>query len=185
MSSSDHHRPLLDEAALALQGLRGAHNLPTDVLLRIDNTAEAAAAPYQFDVVAGRLHRRGCRAIPEGASLYGRWHLGRDDLIVACKRCNPLPEQTKPSEPTERADLLLGLLSLVSQFSGVLKERGRDYQKTNEGQALTAQLGAVYRDLGRRERDLLDTALATLDEVTERLRAANRSLNRNEEDPRE
>jgi hypothetical protein len=96
-----------------------------------------------------------------------------------------LPEQTKPSEPTERADLLLGLLSLVSQFSGVLKERGRDYQKTNEGQVLTAQWSAVYRDLGRREKDLLDTALATLDEVTERLRAANRSLNRNDEDPRE
>jgi hypothetical protein len=184
MSSSDHSRPLLDEAALALQALRSPKHPVDDVLLRIDNTAEAAGAPYQFDVVAGRLHRRGCRAIPNGASLYGRWHLGRDDLIVACKRCNPLPEDMKPTEPTERTDLLLGLLSVVSQFSGVLKERGRDFQKSDQGQVLSAQFSAIYRDLGRREKDLLDTALATLDAVTERLRAANRSLNRNDEDQR-
>ena len=108
MSTSDQNRPLLDQAALALQALRGAGRRRTDVLLRIDNTAEAAAAPYQFDAAAGLLHRRGCRAIPEGAPLYGRWHLGRDDLTVACKRCKPLPDETKPSEPTDRADLLLG-----------------------------------------------------------------------------
>jgi len=185
MSSSEHPRPLLDEAALALQSLRGAAHRHNDVLLRIDNTAEAAAAPYQFDVAAGRLHRRGCRAIRPGTSLYGRWHLGRGDLIFACKRCNPMPENAKPSEPTERTDLLLGLLSLVSQFSGVLKERGRDYQQTDEGQVLTAQLGKIYRDLGRREKDLLDTALATLEAVTARLRAADQSLKTNEADQRE
>ena len=179
MSSNDPPRPLLDQAALAVQALRQAGRLGFDVLVRIDNTAETAAAPYQFDAARGTLHRRGCRAIPDGAPLYGRWHLSRDDLTVACKRCKPLPDETKPSDPTDRADLLMGLLSLVSQFSGVLKERGKDYQKTDEGQALTEQLGAIYRNLGRREKDVLDSALGTLDTVIERLRALDRSLNQN------
>ena len=96
-----------------------------------------------------------------------------------------LPEQTKPSEPTERADLLLGLLSLVSQFSGVLKERGRDYQKTNEGRVLTRRFSAAYRDLGGGRRTCSTQRSPCSDEVTERLRAANRSLNQNKEDPRE
>ncbi len=185
MSTNDPPRPLLDQAALAVQALRRAGQLGFDVLVRIDNTAEAAAAPYQFDAARGTLHRRGCRAIPDGAPLYARWHLGRDDLTVACKRCKPLPDETKPSDPTERADLLLGLLSLVSQFSGVLKERGKDYQKTDEGQALTAQLGAIYRNLGRREKDMLDAMLGTLDTVIERLRALDRSLNKNGVDGKE
>jgi hypothetical protein len=185
MSTSDQTRPLLDQAALALQALRGAGRRPTDVLLRIDNTAEAASAPYQFDAAAGLLHRRDCRAIPEGAPLYGRWHLVRDDLTVACKRCQPLPDETKPSEPTDRADLLLGVLSLVSQFSGVLKERGKDYQNTEEGQALTAQLGTLYRDLGRREKDVLDAVLGTLDAVIDRLRTLDRSLNQKNPDGKE
>ena len=96
-----------------------------------------------------------------------------------------MPDETKPSDPTDRADLLLGLLSLVSQFSGVLKERGKDYQKTDEGQALITQLGAIYRDLGRREKDILDAMLGTLDTVVERLRALDRSLNKNGVDGKE
>lgn len=185
MSSSEQPRPLFDQAALALQALRAGGRLGAEVLLRIDNSAEAAAAPYQFDAAAGRLHRRGCSAIPDGAPLYALWHLNRDHLTVACERCKPLSDETKPSETTDRADLLLGLVSLVSQFSGVLKERGKDYQKTDEGQALTAQLGAIYRNLGRREKDMLDMMLGTLDTVIERLHALERSLNKNGVDGRE
>lgn len=185
MSSSEQPRPLFDQAALALQALRSGGRLGADVLLRIDNSAEAAAAPYQFDAAAGRLHRRSCAAIPDGAPLYALWHLNRDHLTVACERCKPLSDETKPSETTDRADLLLGLVSLVSQFSGVLKERGRDYQKTAEGEALTAQLGAIYRTLGRREKDTLDAMLTALDTVVERLRALDRSLKPNGEDRKE
>lgn len=125
MSSNEAHRPVLDQAALALQALAGRGRSGADILLRVDNSAEAAEAPYQFDAAAGRLHRRGCRAIPEGAPLYALWHLGHDDLSVACKRCKPLPDDTKPSEPTDRAELLFGLVSLVSQFSGVNAEGAR------------------------------------------------------------
>ncbi len=179
MSSNEPPRPVLDQAALALQALHSAGRSGADVLLRVDNSAETAAAPYQFDAAAGRLHRRGCRAIPEGAPLYARWQLGPDELSLACKRCKPLPDDTQPSEPPDRADLLLGIVSLVSQFSGVLKERGKDYQKTDEGQALTAQLGAIYRGLGRKEKDLLDTVLHVLDAMVERVRTLDRALGKN------
>jgi hypothetical protein len=96
-----------------------------------------------------------------------------------------LPDDTNSTPPTDRADLLLGVLSLISQFSGVLKERGKDYQKTDEGQALTAQLGAMYRNLGRREKEVVDTMLATLDSLIERLRALDRSLKKNGADGKE
>jgi len=185
MSTSESARPLLDQAALAVQALHRAGRLGSDVLVRIDNTEETAAAPYQFDAARGTLHRRGCRAIPDGAPLYARWHLTRDDLKHACKRCKPLPDEQHNTEPTDRADLLFGLVSLVDQFGGVLKERGKDFRKTEEGQQLSAQLGAIYRNLGRREKDVLDTVLSTLDAVIERLRALDRSLNRNGADGRD
>jgi len=185
MSSNESARPLLDQAALAVQALRDGSRPGLDVLVRIDNTAEADAAPYQFDANAGKLHRRSCRAIPDSAPLYGRWHLSRDDLIHACQRCKPLPDEPNTSEQTDRADLLFGLFSLVDQFSGVLKQRGKDYQKTDEGRALTAQLGAVYRGLGRREKEVLDTVLGMLDGGIERLRALDRSLNSNGTEGRE
>jgi hypothetical protein len=185
MSSNEKPAPtFFEQAALSLQALRG-ERLRSDILLRIDNTAEATSAPYQFDAAAGRLHRRGCRAIPDGAPLYGRWHLSHRDLTLACKRCKPLPDDTNPTPPTDRADLLLGVLALVSQFSGVLKERGRDYQKTDEGQALTAQLGAMYRNLGQREKEVVDTMLATLDSLIEWLRALDCSIKKNGADRKE
>jgi hypothetical protein len=179
MPLSEQSVPLLDQVAFALQALRTRGGLRSDMLLRVDNTAEAAAAPYQFDAASGRLHRSGCRAIPADAPLYGWWRVTNDDLTVACKRCRPLPEETTPSESADRAELLLGVVSLVSQFSSVLKERGKDYQNTDEGRALTAQLGAIYRNLGRREKEVVDGMLSTLDAVIARVRALDRSLNSN------
>jgi hypothetical protein len=162
-----------------LQKLGGRGRAGAEILLRLDNSLEAAEAPYQFDAAAGRFHCRGCAAIPAGAPLYALWHLGRDDLSVACKRCRPLPDETKPSEPTDRADLLLGLVSLVSQFSSVLKERGKDYQKTDEGQVLSEQLSSLYHGLGRKEKDLLDTALVVLDGMVEKIRSLDRAMGKN------
>src|SRR5258708_35453076 len=159
MSSNDAPGSLLDKAALALQALRGERRAVSNLLVRIDNTMEAAAAPYQFDAASGRLHRQGCRAIPESAPLYGLWHLTRDDLKHACKWCRPLPEEPHNDDAKDRADLLFGLVSLVDQFGRVLKERGRDFQNTEEGRQLSSQIGALYEGLGRREQEVLDTVL--------------------------
>jgi len=176
MSSNDGTGELLDRTALALQALRGATTAGLDVLLRIDNTQESEAAPYQFDAAAGRLHRRGCRAIPLGAPLYARWHLSREDLNLACSRCRPVPDNAKPEKSSDRNDLLLGLISLVTQFSSVLKDRGKDFQKTEEGRALTDHLGTIYRELGRREKESVDAALAALDAIIEQIRTLDHAL---------
>ena len=116
---------------------------------------------------------------PGGRAAVRLWHLSHDNVKHACKRCKPLPDEPNVNEPKDRADLLFGLVSLVDQFAGVLKERGRDYQSTEQGQQLSAQLGDIYRSLGRREKEVLDTVLGTLDTVIQRLRELDRSLNNN------
>jgi hypothetical protein len=185
MPLNDQTGELLDRAALALQALRGAARPGLDVLVRIDNSEEAEAAPYQFDAASGRLHRRGCRAIPDGAPLYARWHLSRVDLNVACPRCRPVLDETKAEKPTDRNDLLLGVVSLVSQFSGVLKDRGKDYQKTEEGRALSDQLTAIYHELGLREKEVVDAMLGALDAVVERVRSLDQALKQTGADGKE
>jgi hypothetical protein len=180
--NEDHGTPtgqLVDWAALELQRLHSEERLGgCDVLLRIDNHAETAQAPFQFDPVNGLLHRRGCRAIPSGAlsALYGVWRIGSEEARCACQRCRPVPDENKATDHSDRADLLFGLLSVVDQFTNVLKERGRDYQKTNEGQKLSTQLSTFYRALGQHEKEVLDTVITALDQLVERLREANVTL---------
>ena len=147
----------------------------------IISPAEAAAAPYQFDAVHGVLHRRGCRAIPPGArsACYGLWRIGPDEQKHACERCRPMPDQGRIPEEKDRTDLLFGLISVIDQFAGVLKERGKDYQKTDEGQQITARFGSFYRALGRREKEILDTVLGSLEALIDKARETEERLNGN------
>jgi hypothetical protein len=172
-------RSVADEVALAVQGLRRAAAGGFDALVRIDNRTAEANAPFQFDAARGLLHRRGCRAIPPNAPLFGLTSIGGDVLSRVCRRCKPVPEASQDTKATDRADMLFGLVSLVDQFAGVLKERGKDYRQTAEGQHLGTQLGAVYQSLGAREKDVLDVVLTTLDQVVTRLRALDGALNQN------
>lgn len=176
-SSPSARRFVADEVALAIQHLRlvsGGFN----TLVRIDNRATEVNAPYQFDAARGLVHRRGCRAIPPNAPLFALTSVSRDDLRHACNRCQPVPEPSD-NKAADRTDMLFGLVSLVDQFADVLKERGKDYRLTTDGQHLDTQLGEVYRTLGVREKEILDVVLTTLDQVAARLRALNGSLNQN------
>ena len=149
-----HRGRLLDQAALAVQDLRSRGRLGgPDFLLRIDNRAEAAEAPFQFDAANGIVHRRGCGAVPAGArsALYGFWKIGPDDQQLACKRCRPVPDDHQEVEETDRTDLLYGLISVVDQFAGVLKERGKDYQRTSTGQIRAVWIGSARMILPIRE----------------------------------
>lgn len=170
-----------DWAALSLQRLR-SHDPARAArpLLRIDNRAEAMSAPFQFDVVGGTLHRTGCRAIPASArtALYALWRIGPEEQQRACPWCRPVPSEQHQDVPAERAALLFGLVSVIDQFAGVLKERGRDFQRSPGGQQLSAQLDQLYRTLGQREKALLDTVLTTLDQLVERLRKVDEELGR-------
>lgn len=170
---------LFDQAALAVQELRSRGRLGgPDFLLRIDNRAEAAEAPFQFDAANGIVHRRGCGAVPADArsALYGFWKIGPEDQQHACQRCRPVPDDHPKVEETDRTDLLYGLLSVVDQFAGVLKERGKDYQRTSTGQELGTRLGTFYDTLGRREKAVLDVILRSLEELVDRVEELDQGL---------
>jgi hypothetical protein len=148
-------------------------------LLRIDYRDRAAEAPFQFDVVAGRLHRRGCAAIPKRSrsALYGLWRIEHVDQQLACARCKPVAKDEKPEERELVSDLLYGFLSIVVQFGGVLRERGQEYRNSFEGRALHAQLGGLYRDLGDSERKALDAITASLAELANTMHSVEKGLN--------
>jgi hypothetical protein len=171
-------RSVADDVALAIQGLRAAGR-GFDALVRIDNRAAEAKSPFQFDAGRGLVHRRGCHAIPPNAPLFGLTSLSRDGLSRACKRCKPVPEPPPDTQAADRTDVLFGLVSLVDQFAGVLKERGKDYRQTPDGQNLGMQLKGLYQTLGVREKALLDVVLGTLDQLAARLRALDGALNPN------
>lgn len=181
---------LFDQAALAVQELRRQRRLSgPDLLFRIDNRAEAAQAPFQFDAANGIVHRRGCGVVPNSSlsALYGFWKIGPEEQKLACKRCRPLPDDQQKVEDNERADLLYGLISVVDQFAGVLKERGKDYQHTNEGQELGSKLGTFYENLGRREKEVLGIVLRSLEELVDRVQELDEGLKsaRRHDDPKD
>jgi hypothetical protein len=173
-------RPRLgDKLAVALQGLRAG----AAPLLRVDDKGNAALLPYQFDAASGRLHRRGCREIPRHAALYGLSHVSRDQLANSCKWCHPVPDDQKsPPDTTDRTELLFGLVSLVGQFTSVLRERGKEFQQTTEGQRLAGQFGAAYRSLDTGQKAVLDLVVNVLDQLVDRTRRLDDSLHQSRED---
>jgi hypothetical protein len=95
-----------DAIALKIQELYRDNKLDVaQALLKIDNRDEAARAPFQFDAAGGRLHRRGCKAIPAGArsALYGLWQAPEIARSLACPRCNPMGTKPKPAPARARA----------------------------------------------------------------------------------
>ena len=154
--------------------------LGSQPLLRIDNREQARQAPFQLDAVTGRLHRAGCRSIPKGSmsALYGIWQIGKDDQLLACARCKPMPRTDDKSEdPDYATDLLYGVLSVVNQFGGVLRERGQEYRNSHAGKLLGAQIENIYRGVNERERNVLDVVLASLDELVNTIRDLHADLN--------
>jgi hypothetical protein len=169
-------RPVADRIALAIQSLRVAAPHRFDALVRIDNRAVEADARFQFDIRHGMLHRRGCHAIPPNVPLLGLASTGPEYLIAACKRCKPVPEPPPDTRSTDRANVMFGLVSLVDQFAGVLRERGKDYRQTPDGQRLGTQLKEIYSGLGAREKEIVDVVINTLDQVAARLRSMDSDL---------
>src|ERR1700747_2035899 len=108
-----------DQVALELQKLRASGLVdPDQALLRIDYRREAENAPFQFDMVNGRLHRKGGLSIPVSSSnaMYAVWNPGVDMEIVACARCRPSAAEVQGMSQYEPLDLLYGLISIVDQF---------------------------------------------------------------------
>jgi hypothetical protein len=169
-----------DLVALKIQEWHATAKLQGDQpLLRIDNREEVGDAPFQFDAASGRLHRRGCRALaaPSRRPVYGVWQVGLHEWKLACGQCKPVAEDEKTQDRSGAADLLFGFVSIIAQFGGVLRERGREYRQSSPGRVLNQQIETLYEGLGRRERDIVDTVLVSLDGLVTKIRDLDRGLN--------
>lgn len=166
---------VIDVVAQAIQALRQERPL-----LRIDNLADAEAAPYQFDAANGRLHRRGCRSIPARSrqALYGVWRIGPEERKLACHRCRPEPMDKEPEKGSDAADMLFGLISLIDQFGSVLRERGQEYRRSEDGRRLGQRFDSVFRGMDRREQDFLSTLLNSMDGLIKSVRDLDDRLNK-------
>lgn len=172
---------LVDKVGLHIQELHAAGHLRgQQPLLRIDNRDEARRAPFQFDAATGRLHRTGCKAIPKGSlsALYGVWQIGQDEQPLACPRCKPMPKTDERVNDTEfPMDMIYGVLSVISQFGGVLRERGQEYRNSQAGQMLGQQIDKMYRGVNDREKAVLDVLLTSLDGLARTIRDLDENLN--------
>ena len=169
--------PLGDVLALKIQELRRHQDGPRP-LLRIDNRAEAAEAPFQFDTVAACLHRKGCRVIPGSSqtALYGLWQIPPTARQYACPVCRPHADEQSDMAREGPTDYLYGLLSVLDQFGGVIRERGREYRESEEGQQIKAGLDGVYSNLEAGERATLQVVLSSLDGLLATLTDIHKSL---------
>ena len=75
-----------------------------------------------------------------------------------------------PVRDEHTVDLLFGFLSVVSQFGGVLRERGQEYRRSRSGAALGARVDKIYAEVNEGERRVLDVLTATLETLVVTLR---------------
>jgi hypothetical protein len=180
MRKNGRATPAIGETlALKIQELHTDRRLRGDQpLLRIDHRAQAARAPYQFDSVRGRLHRRGCRWIPRSSrsALYALWRIGPEEEKLACPRCAPVPEKRKEVDDVFPSDLIFGFLSIVDQFAGVLRERGREYRASRRAQRLRESVDGLYAALGTQGKDVLDVITSALDGILKTMREFEHGL---------
>jgi len=182
MSSGDgkNGAALVDFVAQTIQSLYSNRRLRQErPLLRIDNLEDAAQAPLQFDAASGRLHRRGCRSIPARSrlALYGVWRIGPEERKLACSRCKPATMEEEPENRSDATDMVFGLFSLIDQFGSVLRERGQEYRKSEDGRLLSRQFEGLFQRLDRREQDFLSTLLTSMDGLIKTIRDIDDRLN--------
>jgi hypothetical protein len=74
-------------------------------------------------------------------------------------------------------DILYGVLSIVSQFGGVLRERGQEYRKSGAGAALGGRIETIYAEVNESERNVLDVLTTSLGTLAAALRDIEGGLN--------
>lgn len=169
-----------DALAIAIQRSHVQGRLNGDQpLIRIDAQREAAQAPFQFDPVRGRLHRRDCHAIPSDArsALLGRWKMDAHDVLLACPSCRPVPQGMRPEgERIESVEFLYGVASILGQFGTLLRERGREFRNSDEGRQLEQQVERFYTQLDVQQRHVVDLVVTSLDQLVKAVQECDRNL---------
>ena len=74
------------------------------------------------------------------------------------------------------SDLVYGLLSILDQFGGVLRERGREYRRSQSGGPLRGGMREIYESLGQGEQDMLRVIASALDGLSAVVNDLQRSL---------
>ena len=74
-------------------------------------------------------------------------------------------------------DMLYGVLSIVSQFGSVLRERGQEYRKSGAGAALGGRIEKIYAKVNESERSVLDVLTTSLGTLAAALREIDGGLN--------
>jgi hypothetical protein len=74
-------------------------------------------------------------------------------------------------------DMLYGVLSIVSQFGSVLRERGQEYRKSGAGAALGGRIEKIYAEVNESERNVLDVLTTSLGTLAAALREIEGGLN--------
>ena len=87
------------------------------------------------------------------------------------------PTDDKKEDPEYPTDLLYGVLSVLNQFGGVLRERGQEYRNSPVGKILGEQIGAMYRGVNEREKNVLNVILTSIDGLASTLRNLDTDLN--------
>ena len=96
--------------------------------------------------------------------------------------------ETKPGEAKAKAvggrpqddhavDMLYRVLSIVSQFGSVLRERGQEYRKSGAGAALGGRIEKIYAEVNESERSVLDVLTTSLGTLAAALREIEGGLN--------
>jgi hypothetical protein len=78
-------------------------------------------------------------------------------------------ERARPQDD-QTVDLLYGFLSIVTQFGGVLRERGQEYRRSRAGAAVGARFEKIYAEVNDGERRVLDVLTSSLDTLAVALR---------------
>lgn len=74
-------------------------------------------------------------------------------------------------------DLLYGFLSIVTQFGGVLRERGQEYRRSRAGAVVGARFEKIYAEVNEGERRVLDVLTSSLDTLAVVLRDIEGGIN--------
>jgi hypothetical protein len=74
-------------------------------------------------------------------------------------------------------DILYGVLSIVSQFGSVLRERGQEYRRSGAGAALGGRIEKIYAEVNESERNVLDVLTTSLGTLAAALRDIEVGLN--------
>ena len=80
-------------------------------------------------------------------------------------------------EDDHAVDMLYGVLSIVSQFGSVLRERGQEYRKSGAGAALGGRIEKIYAEVNESERSVLDVLTTSLGTLAAALREIEGGLN--------